>query len=143
MALIVDSGAIVSIYSHSEIWHEAFVRVVSEERLRVIPASNLSEIDYVLAAKVDRAARDAFLDDIRREVFAIEPPTMADFSRIAQLLADYADLDLGLADASVVATAERIGTERILTTDLRNFRVVRSKWGRPFRLLPWDEEHSH
>jgi hypothetical protein len=45
------------------------------------------------------------------------------------------NLDLGLADASVIAVAERIGTDRILTVDLGEFRVIGSAYGKPFRLL--------
>jgi predicted nucleic acid-binding protein len=43
-----------------------------------------------------------------------------------------------LADASVIATAERLGTRRILTVDERHFRVVRASDGKPFILLPAD-----
>jgi predicted nucleic acid-binding protein len=41
-------------------------------------------------------------------------------------------------DASVIATAERLGTLRILTLDERDFRAVRSQSGQPFVLLPAD-----
>lgn len=53
----------------------------------------------------------------------------------SSLMAKYHDLGLGLADASVIAVAERIGTDCILTVDLRDFRVIRSAHGKPFRLL--------
>jgi hypothetical protein len=39
----------------------------------------------------------------------------------------------------VVATAERLDVYRILTVDLRDFRVIRSRAGKPFTLLPADE----
>jgi predicted nucleic acid-binding protein len=55
------------------------------------------------------------------------------------LIAKYRDLDLGLADASVVATAERFAVHRLFTVDERDFRVVLSKEGRPFTLIPADE----
>ena len=42
------------------------------------------------------------------------------------------------SDASVVAVAERLGTDRILTVDQRDFRVVRSARGKAFYLLPGD-----
>jgi hypothetical protein len=53
-------------------------------------------------------------------------------------LKTHADLDLGLADASVIAAAERKGVRRILTVDLRDFRAVRTIDGKPFTLLPAD-----
>jgi predicted nucleic acid-binding protein len=63
---------------------------------------------------------------------------MEDLSHCGRLLRKYADLDLGLSDAAVIATADRLGTDRILTVDERDFRVMRSQRGKPFRLLPAD-----
>jgi len=51
----------------------------------------------------------------------------------------YADTSLGLADASLVALAERLATTRIATLDERHFRVVRPLTaGDAFQLLPAD-----
>jgi predicted nucleic acid-binding protein len=46
-----------------------------------------------------------------------------DFPRIRQLIARYADMPLGFADAAVVACAERRGG-LVLTYDQRHFPVV-------------------
>lgn len=77
--------------------------------------------------------------DIQEGAFVVEAVTLADLARCAALIAKYHDLDLGLTDASVVAIAERIGTDRILTVDLRDFRPIRSARGRAFRLLPGEQ----
>jgi hypothetical protein len=50
-------------------------------------------------------------------------------------LAEYADLDLGLVDASVIALAEEIGVYRLATRDVRHFSAVRLRCGRPFELV--------
>ena len=68
----------------------------------------------------------------------LDPFTSADVQRCRVLLQTYADLKLGLADASVNTTAERLGIRRILTVDERDFRAVRSSSGTPFTLLPAD-----
>jgi hypothetical protein len=47
-----------------------------------------------------------------------------------------ADLPLGATDASIVALAERVETDLLLTLDRRRFGAVRMRDGRPFRLLP-------
>jgi predicted nucleic acid-binding protein len=79
-----------------------------------------------------------FLEGIAAEGFSLEPLTSRDLSRCRNLLETHADLDLGLADASVVATAERLGTRRIFMLDERDFRAVRGSDGKPFTLLPAD-----
>jgi hypothetical protein len=50
----------------------------------------------------------------------------------------YADLRIGLADASVVVLANRHRTLDLLSTDESHFRALRGTGGRPFRLLPFD-----
>ena len=63
-------------------------------------------------------------------------PTVDDYTRMADLVGQYADLPLGAADASVVALAERLGVTRIATVDRRDFSVVRPKHVTAFELLP-------
>jgi predicted nucleic acid-binding protein len=48
----------------------------------------------------------------------------------------YADLPLGLVDASVIAVAERLGADAIATLDRRHFSVVRPRGIEAFTLLP-------
>jgi predicted nucleic acid-binding protein len=50
----------------------------------------------------------------------------------------YADLRIGVADASVVVLASRHRTLDLLCTDERHFRALRGTGGKPFRLLPLD-----
>jgi len=45
-------------------------------------------------------------------------------------------LPLGGTDASVAALADRLRTDVIVTLDRRHFRVLRTKEGASFRLLP-------
>jgi len=63
-------------------------------------------------------------------------PTAADLERMAELVETYADLPLGTVDASVVATAERLGQAEVATLDHRHFTVVRPKHVQAFTLLP-------
>jgi uncharacterized protein len=48
----------------------------------------------------------------------------------------YADLRSELADASVVAVAERLGVTTLLTIDRRHFSVVQPRHADVFSLLP-------
>jgi predicted nucleic acid-binding protein len=104
----------------------------------LIPQAILSEIDYLLRAKLGIDAELDFIDDIIASIFTLVPFTPIDVIRSRDLIATYRDMDLGLADASVIATAERLGVNRILTVDERDFRAVRAAHGKPFQLLPAD-----
>ncbi len=81
----------------------------------------------------------AFLDEVDRGAYLLEPFGDQDFARARKLLDDYHFLaDFGIADASNVVLAERYGTSDILTTDLRDFRHVKLHGDRYFRILPYD-----
>jgi predicted nucleic acid-binding protein len=66
----------------------------------------------------------------------VEPLSIDDHGRIADLIEQYADLPLGGTDASLVVIAERLGVDTVATLDHRHFRVVRPKHTAAFTLLP-------
>jgi predicted nucleic acid-binding protein len=139
MALVADSGGIYGLYDSSEKKHKAIrAAFESEPGMVIIPMPVLSEIDYLLRKKLGIAAELDFIDAIRAGAFTLEPCLPEDLTRCATLIGTYRDLDLGLADACVIACAERLGIVRILTVDERHFRVVRTKRGKPLVLLPAD-----
>jgi predicted nucleic acid-binding protein len=139
MALIVDSGAIYALYDARDRHHSAVAHVIDDENGAIIvPMAILAEIDYLLRVRLSGRALFRFLEGISVGGFSLEPFTSLDLTACQTLLTTYADLDLGLADASVIATAERLGIRRILTVDERHFRVIRAADGKPFTLLPAD-----
>lgn len=56
------------------------------------------------------------------------------------LLDQYHDLEIGLADATVVAVAERLEVFRLLSFDHRHFRAITPRNSTHFTLLPADDE---
>ncbi len=68
--------------------------------------------------------------------FDVEAPAAADWPRISELVKRYADFALGGVDASVVALAERLATNVVVTLDRRHFGAVEPRHTRSFRLLP-------
>ena len=139
MAIVADSGAIFALYDRKDRYHTAVRRVLDQERsLVVIPSAVLGELDYLLREHLGIRAEIDFIESLMSGSFTLENLIPADVVRCHELITTYKDLDLGLADAAVIATAERLNIERILTVDERDFRTVRPKRGRPFVLLPAD-----
>lgn len=139
MAIIADSGAVYAIYDRRDAFHQSVRTAVETARDRIVlPLSVLGEIDYLLRVRLGNTALLRFLEDIQEGAFLLETLTLADLRRCAALIAKYSGMDLELSDASVIAIAERLGANRILTVDRRDFRAIRSVHGRPFRLLPAD-----
>jgi predicted nucleic acid-binding protein len=98
----------------------------------------LAELDYLLATKVSQLAAVALLDQVATGAYRLEPMAADDIARASEIISQYRDLQLGLADASLVVLAERHGTLDLLTLDERHFRAVSGPGGRSFRLMPAD-----
>lgn len=73
---------------------------------------------------------------IRDRSLDIELLTAGDWDRTSELIVRYADLDLGVTDASLIAVAERLDATRIATLDRRHFHAVRPSHIDAFELLP-------
>lgn len=98
----------------------------------------LAELDYLLATRVNQAAERALLDEVGRGVYRLESLDAGDIQAAERVIARYRELDIGLADASIVVLAHRYGVRDVLTLDERHFRALRAAGGRPFRLHPAD-----
>lgn len=87
---------------------------------------------------MSRPAQQRFLEDLASGAFRVEWGDERDLSRARELDLRHRALGLGLVDAVVMATCERLAAQAIATLDLRHFGAVTLK-GQP-RLLPRDRE---
>jgi uncharacterized protein len=102
----------------------------------IVPTLCLAEAVYLIGDRLGWEREIQLLAAIESAELVIEPLDPSDLERIAQLVAAYRDLPLGTADASVVATAERLGVTTIATLDHRHFGVVRPTHVDAFDLAP-------
>jgi predicted nucleic acid-binding protein len=77
-----------------------------------------------------------FVDDLARGAYRLAALEPEDVQRAAELERQYASLDLGLVDASVIALCERLGEPKVATLDRRDFSVVRPRHCDALELLP-------
>lgn len=126
MALICDTGPLLAALDAADPDHERCARLLTEaDEDLVIPTLVLAELDYWCSRRLGSDAWLIFLDDLLAGVYRVEPPTGADLARCRELQGHYADLTLGVVDASVVALAERLSESKVATLDQRHFRAVR------------------
>ena len=137
MALVADTGAIYALFDRRDKHHKAVRNaVMAEAGAILIPVAILAELDYLLHTRLGQKAEERFLDGLLQGSFTLCPFTLEDAAECKRILIQYRDLELGLADAAVIATAERTGVRRILTVDTRDFRAVQTSKGAPFELVP-------
>lgn len=139
MTLVLDAAPLVAVADRRDPLKGSIERLLVEEPGElVIPAPVTAEVDYLLGKRLGRVARLAFLDDLAAGRFAVAGLEPEDHRVVADLERRYDDLDVGLADLSVVIAASRFGTRRLLTFDERHFRALRPLGGGRFTLLPSD-----
>jgi predicted nucleic acid-binding protein len=98
----------------------------------------LAELDYLLMRHVGAQAQAALLNEVARGAYRLESFTADDVERAAAIMRRYGDLQIGLADASIVVLAERHGAAEVLTLDLRHFQALRIGGRKRFRIFPVD-----
>jgi predicted nucleic acid-binding protein len=139
MALICDTGGVYALFDADDAHHFAVREAVAAETGPLyLPAVLLAELDYLLTTRLGMAAELDFLDSLLEGEYVLIHPTAGDLLRCREVITQYHDMNLGLADASVVATAERLGIPRLLTVDERHFRVIQPNNLSHFILLPAD-----
>jgi predicted nucleic acid-binding protein len=72
---------------------------------------------------------------VEEVVLRLHSPTEAEQKRMRQLMGQYHDTPMDLADASLVATAETLSLTRIFTLD-SDFHVYRLKDNDAFEVIP-------
>jgi predicted nucleic acid-binding protein len=140
VTLILDAAPLVALADRRDpIGPQIETLLQHEPGELVVPAPVTAEVDYLLGRRLGRRARVAFLDDLAAGRFTVGCLEADEHAVVVDLERQYADLDVGLADLSVVVLARRWGTRRLLTFDDRHFRALRPLEGGQFMLLPVDE----
>jgi len=133
--VLLDTAPLVATFNARDQWHAQAVAhwpdlmdrclttegVVAESSHFVLHATGNAHapLDLLLSAGVPIVALDT-----------------AGHRRAATLMAQYRNLPMDYADATLVVLAEALGISDVFTTDRRGFTAYRGSRGRPFRILP-------
>jgi hypothetical protein len=117
--------------------HETCAQLLSNcaERL-LIPAPVVVELEWLASGRLGPQPFASFLADVEAEDVTVVDLVRADYVRVRELLARYADLKLGFVDAAVMAIVERLRERKLATLDHRHFATVRPSHTEVLELLP-------
>ncbi len=136
---MLDTGGLYAALDANEALHGRTVAaLIGSPPPRLISPFVLAELDYLIGSRVGHQAQMALIDEVTRGAYQLELFSPEDLGHAKRIMGRYADLRIGLADASVVVLANRHRTVELLCTDERHFRALRGQGGKPFRLLPFD-----
>jgi predicted nucleic acid-binding protein len=135
MLAVVDTGPLYASLDRDDSDHQVCAAVLSRPGLRlVIPVLVIAEVGYLAATRLGAEVEATFTQSLG--ALDVDAPPPQEWVRIAELIRQYADFPLGVADASVVALAERLGTPHVITLDRRHFHAVRPRHCEALHLLP-------
>jgi len=121
--ITLDTSGILAALNRSDRDHRRAREALESERgPLIVPVGILAEAGFMIEEDLGAAVLRAFVNDLADGFYSLDCGT-DDMARIGELLARYADLRLGFADACVIACAERHGG-RVLTFDQRDFVPV-------------------
>ena len=133
--ILVDAGPLVALIDSSDQQHERCAvasESIREPMLTVWPA--FTEAMYLL--RFSWKGQDALWESTERGSLLFAELTANDCRRMRHLMRKYRDLPMDLADAALVAVAERERISRIFTLDRRDFEIYRPAGIRRFEILP-------
>ena len=133
MTIVLDTGVVVAVMDRDDANHAAAARWLEtlDDDLVTTPLA-VAEMDHFAGAV---GARAAFRGDLERGAYVVRwwADALTESLRVVR-----ARPELGMTDASLVALAGRMNTNRIATFDHRHFRPLTDTAGAPFVLLPGD-----
>jgi uncharacterized protein len=138
--IVVDTSIIVAYMNAADDHHEVVVGWIDQidDDLVTTPLI-VAEADHLVGERGGARALSALRVDLAAGAYLVEWWSGAMPAAI-EVAERYADISFGLADASLVVLAERVGTLDIGTLDERHFRAVRPLTdGHAFRILPADQ----
>lgn len=137
MAILLDGSVILAAADRADLNHDAAVAWfgrVGEPLL--LGALTLGELDVLLQRELGVAATQAVLRSIDVGAIRVVAPSQADLARAGALMTEAAEHAPRLADALLVATAERLGVRRVATFDRRPIAIFRPRHVRALDLEP-------
>ena len=134
---LLDSSFLFALINQKDANHAACIEVARSTTLhKTILVTVIPETCYLLHRWLGHAVMRAFIQNLQDPIWHIAQVQPQDWPRVNDLLIQYADARLDLVDATLVAAAERLNIETILTLDQRDFRLIRPKHVDYFTILP-------
>jgi len=133
--LLLDTGAFVALIDRDEKAHDDCVSELERWTGPIVTTEAVLTETLYLVGPQWRAQKNC-IEFILRRAFQLIPLSVKSLARVAALMERYRNVPMDFADATLVALAEELETDRIFTLDRRGFSVYRMNQRKPFRIIP-------
>jgi predicted nucleic acid-binding protein len=137
MAILLDPSAVLAAADAADLNHGAAVEWFERvDEPLLLGALGLGELDLLLQRELGVAATRAVVASLVAGAIRLVPPTTEDLARAVELMTEAAEHRPRLADALLVATAERLSIRRVASFDRRPLAVFRPRHSRTLDFEP-------
>jgi len=133
---LIDAGPLLATINRNDNWHSGSAALLRRMDCPFYTTlAVITEAMHLLGRYAGTPGQAALWRLILRGDLMVEHPTQRDLQRMADLMSRYADRPMDFADASLVAVAERLGLNRIVTLDRTDFSIYRLNDRNPFVIV--------
>lgn len=133
--ILADTSGLLSLYNRREPTHPSVAEAVAQEQGPfVVSPYVVAELDYLVSTRLGADAEQRVLAELASAAYVLASVDRDDLRACIELISRYAGI--GVADASMLVLADRLGIDRVLTLDRRHFEVARTPSGRALALVP-------
>jgi predicted nucleic acid-binding protein len=133
--ILIDTGPIVAFFDKDDRYHSLCIEILKEIREPLVTTwPVLTECFYLLNFSWE--VQDSLWLFIQRGGTEIYPLGKESLISCRELMKQYRDLPMDLADATLVALADVLGISKIFTLDHKDFSIYRFKQKKRFTLIP-------
>lgn len=133
--ILIDTGPIVALFDKDDRYHALCIEILKEIREPLVATwPVLTECFYLLNFSWE--VQDSLWLFIQRGGMEIYPLEKELLIRCHELMKQYHDLPMDLADATLVALADVLGVSKVFTLDHKDFSIYRFKQKRRFTIIP-------
>ncbi|MBI1924597.1 PIN domain-containing protein [Candidatus Poribacteria bacterium] len=136
MSALLDTGFLLAVLDADDEFHESCSEALLAEPVPLLPDVVLPELAYMVLRELGYSVLIDFLKSIHNGELVIEKTNRDDLARTVEILEKYADSQVDFVDCVIVAMAERLNIQRILTVDRRHFQLFRPKHCKYFVIIP-------
>ncbi|MGH8903239.1 MAG: type II toxin-antitoxin system VapC family toxin [Egibacteraceae bacterium] len=138
MILLDTSGLLAALFPDQRRHTECAHALASAQAPLILSPFVLAELGYLIGKLSGVDAELALLAEVAGGAYQLASFSAQDVQEAHDIVREFRDLEIGLADASLVVLSRRESVTDVLTLDERHFRILRGNQERPFRLLPSD-----
>ena len=133
--LLLDTGAFVALVDRSEKRHADCVAALESWTGAIVTTEAVvTETLHLVGPRW--SAQKVCVEFLLRGAFLLVPLSRAALERVSALMERYRNVPMDFADATLVALAEELATDRVFTLDRRGFSTYRLNRRKAFQIVP-------